>query len=666
MKHMKIPRACGSWPSPITAVMCADRPEGPLTSPMFELSSDGESVYWLSARPNELGRNALMKWTPDKPPQQLLDAPWNVRSGVNEYGGGAYCVAGGAVYFSHFSDGRLYRLLPGGVPTPLTPPGAYRFAEPIVDVSRNRLICVREDFSQIGNRRSEAATELTAVDLSSGAVAVLASGFDFYSSPRLSPDGSQVSWLSRTHPNMPWDVTTLHRACFLEDGSPHGIQSEATTSPQARMQPCWSEDGELYYLSDPDGWWNLFHWPTGSAKARQITHLKAEIGGPAWMLGNHHWAMTGPHTAVILFTHNGYWHAADVDTRTGAILRQTPPHALLTSVTVAGGRIFVSGADTRGNCGLYQYAEGQLSLHVAIDHIGYFDQLGEVSVATPMTIPLPVTGETRAGEVAYAWFYPPANSNYCPLTTEKPPVIVQFHGGPTTASHSSFSLQRQFWTSRGFAIIDVNYRGSTGRGRAYRHRLYGGYGILDVEDAVAAVRDAEQQGLIDGKRAAISGASSGGFTTLAALAFHDTFSAGINFFGVSDLKTLTETTHKFESRYIESLVGDCTHDAGLLERRSPIRCLGRIRAPLMTLQGSRDKIVPPEQSRVLMDAVRSKGLPCAYLEFEDEGHGFRRKETLVRAMEASLSFYGQVLGFEPADNIQLVEMDNRDMIGTGE
>ena len=572
--------ACGSWPSPITAAMCAVRPEGSMMGPMFEPQTDGRSLYWLSLRPLEQGRVALMRWDLANGPEQVVGTPWNVRTGVCEYGGGAYLSAAGTTWFSHFADNRLYRLIPGAAPQPLTGEGTYRYADLVLDDRRNRLICVREDFTTIGQGRAEEATQLVGIDLDTGVTTVLASGPDFVASPRLSADGEDLAWLSWNHPNMPWDVTALLRARIGVDGSLSDVRCEASSEPQARMQPRWNSTGELYYLSDADGWWNLYLWSAANPAGRQVTHLAVEMGSPAWLFGMRHWDFVGVHRAAVLYTADGYWHTATVDLSTGTVLDGSLRHAALTSLTVVGDRVFVTGGDERGNGGLYEYAGGKLHLVVPLGRPEDLASIGAISLPRELTIPLPETATTHAGEVCFAWYYPPANRDYVPLSGEKPPVIVQFHGGPTAASPPAFSLSRQFWTSRGFALLDVNYRGSSGRGRDYRHRLYGQYGVVDVEDAVAALRHAAKLGLVDVRRAAISGASSGGFTTLAALAFHKAFAVGINLYGVSDLVAFVETTHKFERYFLRSLVGDTLQDPQLLYRRSPISGLQNIK-PLL-------------------------------------------------------------------------------------
>lgn len=657
MKHQeKNRRACGSWASSISAQMCAQRPEVSHGGPIFELQPGDGVLYHLSLRPAEGGRATVMRLPLQGESEELLAPPWNARSGVNEYGGAAYVADGEQIWFSHYSDARVYRLDPGEEPIALTAAGPYRYADFVMDRARNRLICVREDFSSVPEHRQEEATELVAIDLDSGDQRVLFSGPDFVAAPRLSPDGTELAWISWWHPNMPWDDACLHRAEFDEDGGLVHQRAEASPAAQARMQPRWNPPGELWYLSDADEWWNLYRWPVDQAAGERVTSLKADIGGPGWWLGARHWDFVTENQAVVVFTQDGLWRAASVDLLTGALADETEAMAMLTSVTVANDRVFVTGADQNGNGGLYAFREGELSL---AHRPGARETVPEeVSKPEALIVPLPQTAHTAPGEVCYAWYYPPTNARFEPLPGELPPVIVQFHGGPTAASHSTYSMSKQFWTSRGIAVLDVNYRGSSGRGRAYRQRLYGHYGVTDVEDAVVTLNHAAELGLVDASRAVIMGASSGGYTTLAALAFHDAFAAGVNIFGVSDLSVFLEHSHKFESRFLHTLLGDSDDLAELARQRSPISGLDKIRAPLLTLQGSVDRIVPPEQSHIIMRALRDKGVPCAYLEFEGEGHGFLREESTIRMLDAIQSFLGQIFGYQPADDIPVVAVEN--------
>jgi len=653
-KITKEPRACGSWVSKITAEDVADAVEAFAGGLMFEAQTDGQFLYFLSLRAGEGGRNAIFRWCPGSQPECILPQPFNARTRVHEYGGAAYIAWDGVIWFSEDTDGRIYRLIPGNLPEPLTLEGPYRYADFAVDARRGCLICVREDHSDHGQR--EERNELVSIDLEAGTTTVLSSAADFVSSPRISPSGDEIAWLAWNHPNLPWDDVALHRARIDADGLLVTVRSEASSADQARAQPLWSPRGELYYLSDSNNWWNLYHWPSDSTNGRKLTHLEGEIGVPAWLMGYRHFEFMDENRALIAYTQDGVWRVAEVALKTGELIESSQPWALVSSVTRVGDQTFVQAADQAGHGGFYRWRNSRLE-HVMT--IGRPRDIDTVSIAEHFVVPLQLSASARVGEVTHAFYYPPANEAHCPLPGEKPPVIVSFHGGPTAQNFSNFSLKRQFWTQRGFALLDVNYRGSTGYGREYRQRLYGNWGLVDVEDAVAVLRYAAEKKLVDPKRAAIMGASAGGFTTLAALAFSDVFSAGVNNFGISDLTTFICDTHKFESHYTQHLVGQWPEDRQVYIDRSPVSAAEKINAPLLTLQGAEDKVVPPSQSHVIMQAVRAKGLPCAYIEFDGEQHGFRKKRTVIRAIEAELFFYARIFGFEPADCIEPIQIENQ-------
>jgi dipeptidyl aminopeptidase/acylaminoacyl peptidase len=625
---------------------------------MFEARSDGSSIYWLCSRPAEHGRNALLRWNLRDDPAVVVPAPWDVRTRVFEYGGGAYVAAEDAVWFVHFADGRIYcNNSADGEPRALTPQGPWRHAELLMDTHRSRLIALRECFEGVPAHLPEERSQIVAVDLATGATTVLFEGPDFLASPQLSPDGLELAWISWDHPHMPWDRTNLHCARFAADGSLSDMKTESSPIAQARMQPRFAPNSTLYYLGDADGWWNLHRWDRANAAGTRVSSLKAEIGAPSWFRGASHYAFLDADRVVAAYTESGYWRLSTLDLATGALLDRSERYGLLSSVVTVAGRAFAISLDWDGRGGLCEYTGGTLSPRVPIA-LATAATSEAISRAVQLIVPIPPSRSATEDEICYAWYYPPASNKYVPIAGERPAVVVQFHGGPTAASHSGYSLSRQFWTSRGFAVLDVNYRGSSGRGRAYRHRLYGHWGEIDVEDAVASLRHAAALGLVDASRAIITGASAGGYTTLAALAFYDAFTAGINLFGVSDVATMVRTTHKFERHYLRSLIGDWDADPDLLRRRSPLQCLDGIRVPLLTLQGSDDRVVPPSQSEQVMEAVRNKGVPCAYVLFEGEGHGFRRRDSLVRTLEASLSFVAQVFGIALPDDMARLVLDN--------
>ena len=655
MTSSRKPLPCGTWPSDITAHDAAAVIEGSWGGLMFEPRSDGEHLYFLSSRTDEGGRNAIYRWVPGEEAEMILPLPWNARSRVHEYGGAAYVAHQGTVYFSNDEDARIYRLIPGGSPEPITAQGPWRFADFTIDSKRNRLVGIREDHTGVGEDVAEERNELVAVDLNDGSMVVLFGEADFVSAPRISPSGDEIAWLAWDHPNLPWDDVALYRAHIGEAGDLFDIRTEASMEPQARMQPLFSPDGELFYLSDADNWWNLYRWPADRASGQQVTHLEAEIGFPQWYLGRRDYDFLNKDESVVVYTSGGSWHAASVSLASGQVIQKSHPWAMIGGMARHKSDFYLQAGDERGNSGFFTYDSGSLTFSMSLKAP---TSIPTISVAQAFEVPVPVGQSGADTELTHAFYYPPTHDEFRPLADERPPVIVTFHGGPTAQSFSNFAIKRQFWTSRGFAILDVNYRGSTGYGREYRQKLYGKWGEVDVEDAVAVLRYAAEKGLVDIERSAIMGGSAGGFTTLAALAFHDAFAAGTNLFGVSQLVTFVRDTHKFESRYMEHLIGKWPQDQEVYEARSPALSADQIKVPLLTLQGADDKVVPPSQSHVVVEALRKQGVPTAYIEFEGEQHGFRKKENLARALEAELSFYGQIFGFEPAGDITPIEIEN--------
>jgi dipeptidyl aminopeptidase/acylaminoacyl peptidase len=454
---------------------------------------------------------------------------------------------------------------------------------------------------------------------------------------------------------MPWDDVELYRAKLNTAGTFTPVYKEPSQGEQARMQPQWDASGALYYLSDRDGWWNLYSWPKAGEEGQKVTCYKAEIGEPAWHLGSHHYELMDDDTAVVVYTIEGIWRVAQVCLASGKEIAASGDWSKITTLRKFNEDCYLIAADAKGSSGIYRWESGSL-LPVNPQHIE--SSVKDISIAQRLSIPLPETAVTGPNEAVHAFYYAPLNSRYKALNNELPPSIIDFHGGPTWQAVSSFSLKRQFWTSRGFAVIDVNYRGSAGFGRDYRQRLYGQWGITDGEDAAAVVSFAKHKGLIDGNRVAIVGASAGGFTVLSCLANSDIFSAGVNTYGVSDLDAMVTDTHKFESRYIGKLASSGVSDEGIEASRSPINTSGSINVPLLTLQGNEDKVVPPSQSREIVDAVKARGLPCAYIEFPGEQHGFRQNNTVKRAIEAELSFYLQIYGLLHPKDIDPVKIEN--------
>lgn len=637
----------GSWKSPITSDLIVSE-----TIFLGAPFPSGADLYWIEVRPGEGGRYVLVTQALEGGATEVTPAPWNVRTRVHEYGGGAYTVADGVVYFTNFADQRLYRLVPGSEPQPITPEENLRFADLVFDSFRNRLICVREDHRQSDQ---EAENSIIDIDLGNQPAAEggrrLVLGDDFYSNPRLSPDGSRLAWLSWNHPNLPWDGTELWVGQLDEGGVfTEDIQKVAGGPEESIFQPEWSPDGQLYFVSDRSGWWNLYRWSADEVEA--VLPLEAEFGLPQWAFGTSTYAFLSDRRLVCAHIQHGESHLAYLDLERKTLEDIDIPFTSIWAVRAALGAIYFMGGSPAQPASLirldvdsnrYQVIKSTTQLHA-----------NEAYLSLPQVIEFP----TEHGLTAFGFFYPPQNADFKGPDGEKPPLLVMSHGGPTGSTDTTLNLEIQYWTSRGIAVLDVNYGGSTGYGRAYRKRLEGQWGVVDMDDCVNGARYLVSRGLVDGNRLAITGGSAGGYTTLCALTFRDTFRAGASHFGIGDLVTFVGDTHKFESRYLDRLVGPYPERRDLYLARSPIYHIDQLATPVILFQGLEDKIVPPNQAESMFAAVKAKGLPVAYLPFEGEQHGFRKAENIKRALDAELYFYSRIFGFELADPVEPVQIEN--------
>lgn len=635
----------GTWKSPITSELIASGSIG-----LSQIALDGPNIYWVELRPSEGGRGVIVRRTPDGKMQDVTPSPFNVRTRVHEYGGGAFAVSEGIIYFSNFQDQRLYRQEPNREPRPITPERELRYADGVVDGRRGRMIYVREDHTAEGR---EPVNTLVAVKLEGDSQGgeVLVSGSDFYSSPRLSPDGRALIWLSWDHPNMPWDGTELWVAEVTPEGSLKDKRRIAGGTEEAIFQPEWSPDGRFVaFVSDRNGYWNLYRYDLEDGDVKPLVEMEAEFARPQWVFGTSTYAFASHEHIVCSYTQQGIWHLALLNN--GKLDPIEIPYTEIAYVRAAAGQaIFVGGAPTE--------APAVVSLDLKTGKITVLRRASDVQIdpgylSVPETIEFPTSG----GRKAYAFFYHPKNRDYEGPKGERPPLLVRSHGGPTSAASSALSLEIQYWTSRGIAVVDVNYRGSTGYGRAYREELNGRWGIVDVEDCVHAARFLVERGEADGERLMIRGGSAGGYTTLCALVFHEIFRAGASYFGVSDLEALAKETHKFESRYLDRLIGPYPERRDLYWERSPIHSVERLSCPVIFFQGLEDRVVPPNQAEMMVEVLKEKGLPVAYVPFANEQHGFRRAENIKRAIEAELYFYSRVFGFAPADPLEPVAIEN--------
>jgi len=639
---------CGAWPSPLSPEQAAAA-----SNALDYAWAHRGRLYWIEDRPTERGRSALMTRHADGRVAEALAPDVGVRSRVHEYGGRPYAVVGDRLAYVATQDQRLR--VHGGVgdTTVLTPEGC-RYADGQGAPDGRTLVCVREDHRGDGAPRNA----IVALDLDGGAHAgrVLYDRSDFVASPRVSPDGRRLAFIAWDHPAMPWDETRLIVGDW-RDGSIAGERVVAGGPGESVLEPRWDGDGTLYFLSDrAGGWWNLHRWRDG--RVESVTALEAEIGGPAWRLGGQHYALTGDGRALVCVSRGAVESLALIDVATGGLRPLALPFVGFDAIGVldaATGYAIASAADAPPALITIDLRDGR---HDVVRTAGP-RVLAPAFLARAEAIEFP-TAPAADGtpRTAHAWFYPPRHPGHRPPRGEAPPLIVLLHGGPTSVSRPVLKLGVQFWTTRGFAVVDVNYGGSAGFGRAYRERLRSQWGVVDVQDAVAAVDHLAAAGRIDGRRVAIRGASAGGFTVLSALAFTDRFTAGINYFGVADLETLAADTHKFESRYLDSLVAPLPQGRAVYRERSPAHHMHRCRAALLTLQGSDDRAVPPQQSRAVVQAARAAGCPVAYLEFEGEQHGFREAAHIVRALQAECVFLGWAFGFVPAGSLPPLAIDN--------
>lgn len=645
MSHTKV-APYGTWRSPITADLIVSQSIS-LSSPM----TDGPDVYWIETRPSEAGRSVLVRRAADGTITDVTPPGFNVRTRVHEYGGGAALVSDGTVYFSNFVDNRLYRHTRGLQPEPLTVNEAQRFADLVLDERRNRLIAVRED-----HRASDLTPDntLVAVELAGepNDGRILEEGHDFYASPRLSADGTQLAWLCWNQPNMPWDGCELWTARIDADGALADRQLAAGGADESIFQPEWGPDGALYFVSDRTGWWNSYRLRDGEAEA--LYPMEAEWGLPQWVFGLNTYAWEDAGRLLVVYGQGGTSHLARLQLATGLLQPIDVPWTTLSGPRIgAGNVVFVAGRPDQPTAVVrMDLASGQWEALRRASDI----RIDPDFLSQPEAIEFP-TGD---GVTAHAFFYPPRNREYRGPAGEQPPLIVISHGGPTGATSAAFNLAMQYWTSRGFGVVDVNYGGSVGYGREYRRRLNGRWGIVDVADCINAARYLAERGDADAERLIIRGGSAGGYTTLAALAFKDVFRAGASYYGVSDLEALVRDSHKFEARYEHSLIGPYPERGDLYRERSPIHFVDRIACPLILFQGLDDRVVPPNQSELMYEAVVKRGIPAAYVAFPGEGHGFRKAENIKRTLENELYFYGRVFGFAPDDELEELPIANLD------
>jgi dipeptidyl aminopeptidase/acylaminoacyl peptidase len=639
----------GSWASPITIDLVAS--EGGVGFGFLDISPAG--VYWTETRPQESGRAVLVFRPHDGDPADHVPAGFNVRTRVHEYGGGAWFRDGDVVFCSNFDDSRLYRIESlGAEPKAITPeppePHGLRYADGRVFADGRLIVCVRESHGD-----GEPVNELVVLPTDGSAEPrVVATGRDFYAAPRPSPDGKRLAWLAWDHPHMPFEGTDLCVAELADDGTLSDGKRIAGGKQESVFQPEWDAEGRLHFVSDRTGWSNLYvHEGSG---VRALTDERADLGYPQWVFDLTRYAFLPDGRIACVFTRDAIDRLELLDPSDGSLERVDLPYTGFYSPSIRseGTRVVVpveSPTEPTEVVVLDLESGGREVIRRAstVELDPAYLSIGE-----------PIDFEGADGLTSHGIFYAPKNPDFEPTPGELPPLVVMVHGGPTAHVSTALDLGIQLFTSRGLAVVDLNYGGSTGYGREFRDRLRGRWGEVDVEDSAAAARYLISSGDADPERIEITGGSAGGYTTLLAIAVRDEFAAGASYYGVADLVSFHDETHKFESHYDEYLVGPWPDAKETYEERSPVNHADSISRPLLLLQGLDDKVVPPSQSEVIVDALKRRGVPYAYIAFEGEGHGFRKAENVKRSIEAHLSFLGQVFGFEPADDIEPIRLEN--------
>ena len=627
-----IKRPYGSWPSSISAELITR------AAPSLNfLQSYGDDLYWVEGRPWEAGRNVIMRRDSNGSITDLLPPPFSHYSRVHEYGGMAYALNDDHLYFVNATDQNIYKycLDDTSAPQVITNDSSRRFADLVVDRQNQRLIVVCEEH----NDGQEPENYLASIALNSQTPAIekFVSGADFYAYPRISPDQSQLCWIEWRHPNMPWDATQLWQATISNGYLIEKQRVAGGDNNQAIFQPHWSPNNTLYYVSDITNWWNIYRFENGIGAP--VLRMNAEFATPLWQLGMTTFDFIDANTIACIWTVSGIWHSGFIDVATGVLTTVQTPYSSMQAVACHQGSIyFVAGASVLAS----QIAGVNLQGEVSPIYAPATVDLDKADLAQPESISF-TSGDNQQ---VHAFYYPPTSARYCGDDRELPLVIAMCHGGPTGATSSGLNLKIQYWTNRGFAVVDINYRGSVGFGRTYRQGLEGAWGIADVEDTQHAIAYLAGQQKIDPKRCLIRGGSAGGYTVLSALTFTDTFKAGASLYGIGDLETLAKDTHKFESRYLDSLIGPYPERRDIYLERSPIHHADGLNCPVIFLQGLEDKVVPPNQAEMMVKLLEDKGIQVGYVTFADEGHGFRKANNIIRAMEAELAFYRDVFSLK--------------------
>lgn len=635
----------GSWASPITVGLLL---KGTVHMRNQMVRWDGDELYWSELRPDDAGRIVVCRRSADGATSDVIPPDFNARTRVHEYGGGHFAVSAGTVWFTNYKDQRVYRQDRRGTPRAITRAEDVRHADMVVDDQRGRLYAVREDHT---TGAKEPVNSIVAVDCNGDQEAItIAAGNDFYSSPKLSPDGNRIAWTTWNHPNMPWDGSELWVGELDRDGHVTSSRKIAGGPNESILQPEWSPTGELYFVSDRSDWWNLYR--ARGEGDEPICARAAEFGAPQWVFGMRFYAFTGPDEIVCLYSEPGGTKLGRIDLNTGTMQQVELFYSSLNNVQASGRKVALFAASpTIAERVLRIDLDSGAQEVVKVSNPAHIDS-GNLSIPRPIDFP------TEGGLKAHAVYYPPKNQAFEGPSNEKPPLMVRCHGGPTGSAGPNYTFEYHYWTSRGFAVVDVNYGGSSGFGRAYRMRLNGNWGVVDVEDCINAARYLVEQGLADPNRVSITGGSAGGFTVLLSLTKRDFYNTGASHFGIGDLELFVKETHKFESHYVDTLVGPYPERADLYRDRSAVYFADNLKCPVILFQGLEDRIVPPSQAEEFVAVCKKKKLPYAYVAFEGEQHGFRQEKNIRRSIEGEMYFLSQIFDFDTADKIEPVKIEN--------
>lgn len=654
----------GSWPSSIKSEVLTQGVTG-LNEPQL----DGNNCYWLESRPEDKGRTVIVKRAASGEVVNITPADVNVRTRIHEYGGSCYRVHKGIVYYVNDADQRIYSLdttiSQTGTPAQpvvLSPEGDYRYADICIDEERQQLICVCEihkktnatkaDVKEGVKESNEPENCIIGIKLdgsSTSGFSIIVFGSDFYSNPRISPDGVYLSWLSWNHPNMPWD----NSECWLAELSSFGLLQKHHkvaggvdgSRNESVFQAQWSPTGELFFVSDRNNWWNLYRFNPNNKMTNCVLEMDAEFATPQWVFGMSTYGFLNSFTLLCCYTQQGRWYLAKIDTLTSQFTKMVIPYTSISSIYCndeTDSALFLGANETDlSRVVLWQNdkcSELKVSANLALPQAEY-------------SKPQSLSFKNSQQQDVFGFYYPPHNTQYQADKGELPPLLVMCHGGPTGATSSALNLKIQYWSNRGFAVFDINYSGSTGYGRAYRDRLKQQWGILDVDDICAGAAFLVEDGKADPKKLAVRGSSAGGYSVLAALTFHQQFTAGASLYGIGDLSLLTEDTHKFESRYLDQLIGPYPDDKAVYQARSPLHHVDQLQCPVIFLQGLEDKVVPPNQAEAMVNALAEKNIPVAYVTFPEEGHGFRQAENIRHAIDVEYAFYASEFNLQVDDEL---------------